>query len=249
MKLKPILKTAGLYFKDHAPEILTGVGISGMITTCVLSVKATPKAMKAIEDKKAETTLDKVKAGYKYYILPGITGTLSTICLICSCTESKRRNAALAAALTLTEDNFIEYKDKVKEMIGDKKEQHVEEAILQDKALEQPVNMDGIIHTGLGNTLCLDSLTGQRFYSDIESIRSAFNDLNDLKSKGRWSEIVLNDYTQALHIEDSAVLGTVLSWGPEDGLLELVKTTTLIGNTPCFVIGHRNPPRYHKDYA
>ena len=36
----------------HSPEILTGVGIAGMITTTVLAVKATPKALRLIDDKK-----------------------------------------------------------------------------------------------------------------------------------------------------------------------------------------------------
>ena len=35
----------------HAPEILIGFGIAGMLTTTVLAVKATPKALKNIEEK------------------------------------------------------------------------------------------------------------------------------------------------------------------------------------------------------
>ena len=38
----------------RSPEILTGIGIAGMITTTVLAVKATPKAIRLIEDKKME---------------------------------------------------------------------------------------------------------------------------------------------------------------------------------------------------
>ena len=38
----------------HSPEILTGIGIAGMITTTVLAVKATPKALKLIEDAEDE---------------------------------------------------------------------------------------------------------------------------------------------------------------------------------------------------
>ena len=36
----------------HSPEILTGIGITGMITTTVLAVKATPKALELIEESK-----------------------------------------------------------------------------------------------------------------------------------------------------------------------------------------------------
>ena len=34
----------------HSPEILTGLGIAGMITTTVLSVKATPKALQIMAE-------------------------------------------------------------------------------------------------------------------------------------------------------------------------------------------------------
>lgn len=35
-----LLKTS---IKKHSPEILTGIGIAGMITTTVMAVRATPK--------------------------------------------------------------------------------------------------------------------------------------------------------------------------------------------------------------
>lgn len=36
----------------HSPEILTGIGIAGMVSTTVLAVKATPKALLLIENEK-----------------------------------------------------------------------------------------------------------------------------------------------------------------------------------------------------
>ena len=36
----------------YSPQILTGIGIAGMFTTVVLAVKATPKALKLIEEEK-----------------------------------------------------------------------------------------------------------------------------------------------------------------------------------------------------
>ena len=40
------------FAKKRSPEILTGIGIAGMITTTVLAVKATPKAIQLIEEEK-----------------------------------------------------------------------------------------------------------------------------------------------------------------------------------------------------
>ena len=43
----------------HSPEILTGIGIAGMVTTTVMAVRATPKALRLIDNaelKKANET-------------------------------------------------------------------------------------------------------------------------------------------------------------------------------------------------
>ena len=47
-------KMATRMIKKRSPEILTGFGIAGMITTTVLAVKATPKALKLIEEAEKE---------------------------------------------------------------------------------------------------------------------------------------------------------------------------------------------------
>ena len=43
--LASIAKSVRTAMKKHSPEILTGIGIAGMITTTVMAVKATPKAL------------------------------------------------------------------------------------------------------------------------------------------------------------------------------------------------------------
>ena len=57
----------------HSPEILTGIGIAGMIATTVLAVKATPKALEYIDTATYEkeeplTPVETVKACWKCYI-------------------------------------------------------------------------------------------------------------------------------------------------------------------------------------
>ena len=62
------------FLGKHSPEILTGLGIAGMLTTTILAVKATPKALKLIENKKKElntdelTALQTIKATWKPYM-------------------------------------------------------------------------------------------------------------------------------------------------------------------------------------
>ena len=44
-KLENGIKAVRGFFVKNAPQILTGIGISGMIGSTVLAVKATPKAL------------------------------------------------------------------------------------------------------------------------------------------------------------------------------------------------------------
>ena len=60
--------------KRHAPAILTTSAISLFLASTILAVKATPKAMEAIEEKKNEdghvnlTALQVVQVTWRYYV-------------------------------------------------------------------------------------------------------------------------------------------------------------------------------------
>ena len=79
IKFKPLIKTIRSGLAKHSPAILTALGITGMIGTTVLAVKATPKALDLIENKKEELDKDELtkaiqdlKAENKQYIVAGI---------------------------------------------------------------------------------------------------------------------------------------------------------------------------------
>ncbi len=48
--LKSLQKT----MRKHSPAILTGIGIAGMVATTVMAVRATPKALRMVDDKEIE---------------------------------------------------------------------------------------------------------------------------------------------------------------------------------------------------
>ena len=168
----------------HSPEILTGVGIAGMVTTTILAVKATPKALILINEKKEEKNVDKldildtVKATWTCYIPSVITGGLSVICIIGANSVNLRRNAALAAAYSLSESTLKDYQEKVIEAVGDKKEKTIRESAAKEKLNRNPLGNSEVIMTGTGETLCYDVVSGRYFKSDIEKIRRVENELN-----------------------------------------------------------------------
>ena len=53
-----IVKSVRTAMKRHSPEILTGIGIAGMITTTVMAVRATPKALILIDEREKAAEFD-----------------------------------------------------------------------------------------------------------------------------------------------------------------------------------------------
>lgn len=102
----------------HSPEILTGIGIAGMVTTTIMAVRATPKAIRLLEDEKHRQKADKlepidvVKVAWKCYIPAAVTGTVSVACLIGASSVNARRNAALTAAYTISESTLRDYQKR-----------------------------------------------------------------------------------------------------------------------------------------
>ena len=234
----------------HSPEILTGIGIAGMITTTVLAVQATPKAIRLIEmeeyDRKEELTIpEKVKVAWKPYIPAAVIGVASTVCLIGSCKVSTRRVAALTTAYKLSETALTEFKDKAVEVVGEKKVKDIKEKIAKDKVEQNPVTKSSVIITDRGNTLCYDAAAGRYFKSDIETIKKAVNEINRQMVYDNY--VSLNEFYDKLGL-DNTELGDELGWNLDHGLVEVDFSSQIADDgTPCIVVSYNVAPRY--DYS
>ena len=62
MKLKAFANALWKGAKQHSPEILVGLGIAGAASSVIFAIKATPKAMILLEDKKQELGVEKLEA-------------------------------------------------------------------------------------------------------------------------------------------------------------------------------------------
>lgn len=258
MKPAEIAKAVKITVKKKSPEILTGIGISGMIAATIMAVKATPKALTLIEEagyKKGSdenpimdmeytplTTLETIKAAWKPYIPAAITGTLSIACLVSANSVNARRNAALATAYTISETALREYKEKVVETIGEKKEKEVRDSIAKDKLDQNPVTKNEIIVTEKGSTLCYDVISGRYFKSDMEKLKRAENELN--RQMLNDGSVSLNDFYYAIGL-DSIRLGDDLGWDTRDSLITLDFSSQLATDgTPCLVLDFSIAPKY-----
>lgn len=242
------IKSTGNFMSKHTPEILTGFGIAGMITTTILAVKATPKALALIEKEKERQWVDElkpidvVKTTWKCYLPSAILGAASVGCLVGSSAVSLKRNAVLATAYKLSETALTEYKDKVVETIGEKKEKLVREAVAEDKVKNTPVKTSEVIVTGKGKTLCLEPTSMRHFESDAETIRRAVNDLNRRMRDEMY--ISLNEFYYELGLEGTD-LGEMMGWNINVAYIDVTFTSALTpDNEPCLAIVYNTRPVY-----
>ena len=244
-----IIKGIKASISRHSPEILTGIGIAGMVTTTILAVKATPKAIKLIEAEKqakhvdALSPVDTVKTVWKCYVPAVMTGVSSIACLIGSNAINAKRNAALTTVYTLSEMARNEYKEKVIETIGEKKERTIKEKVDAERIKKDPVSKKEVIITEKGTTLCYDHVFGRYFKSDIDIINRAMNKINREIVINMYAS--LNDFYAELGLSP-VEMGYDLGWNIDDGTIEIEPSSQLADDgTPCLVIDYSVSPKYN----
>lgn len=250
-KLTHVINSSKQYLSKHSPEILTGIGIAGMITTTVLAVSATPKALNLIDIQKKKlktdelTTLETIQAAWRPYVPAISLGVVSTACLIGASAVNAKRNAALATAYAISERTLVKYKDKVIETLGEKKEKEIRDKIAQDEVNENKPSSSQVIITGKGNSLCMDSINGRYFRSDIDKINKAVNELNRQLTYQNY--VSLNDFYYELNL-NGVKNGSLLGWNLDDGLIKVDFSSCLAEDgEPCLVIDFEKMPKYDYD--
>ena len=262
-KVTQMFSSVKLFMTKHSPEILTGVGIAGMITTTVLAVKATPKAMTLIEEAERKkhvhihgqyhniereplTKLETIKVAWKPYIPAAITGVLSTACLIGASATNYKRNAALATAYQVVSTTLSDYKDQVVETIGEKREKTVREKVAQKQVDRMPESNQPVIITGYGDVWFIDPISNQEFQSDIEKVRKAFNDLNYRMVVGMEEYVSLTDLYNELGAPDlRTAVSDDIGWNlGSDGPVEFsMHACTRKNGQPALMLEYQVAPR------
>lgn len=254
------IKTVKRGFGKRSPEILLGIGIASGITATVLAVKATPKALELLTEKrygkygdtlKEDDSYDDmpelkpvevVKTTWKCYIPAAISGVASIACLLGSHSVNAKRNAALATAYKLSETALNEYREKVVEEIGEDKEKVIRDKVSQKHLDEKPVSKNEVIITGTGKQLCYDGISGRYFESDIQTIRAAVNKINETMVYEMYA--ALNDFYNEIGLSNTD-MGDELGWNLDDGLLEISYGAMVADDgRPCITLDYHIAPRY-----
>ena len=228
---------------------------------------ATPRAMELIEDaKKAKvkrlenarkkapedavidedeelTVVEIIKAGWKPYMPAIMTAAVGIACIVGGTRVNARRNAALSAAYTVVEQTLNDYTAKTKEIVGDKKEKEIRDAIAADEIKKNPYEGCNVVKIPkFGNTLCYDVRANDYFMGDYNMIKKIENDLN----RRLFSEmfISLNDLRDEFGLCHDKELGDDIGWNVDHPIEFTITTMLADNNEPCLVVNYVIAPRY-----
>lgn len=220
------LHQSKLFVKRNGATLLTFAGGVGVIATSVMAVKATPKALKHIEEAKEEkgdelTKLEIVKAAGPSYIPAVVTGAATLACIFGANVLNKRQQASLASAYALLDSSFREYKSKLIELYGEETHKNILESIAIEKAKDTYMYANYI---GSGCDLAVeehssvprlfyDEHSNRYFEATIEQVITAEYHLN--RNYILRGYAYLNELYDFLGLEETDY-GSVLGWAPLD---------------------------------
>lgn len=202
MSLQSLVNNAAKSLKNNSPAVLTGLSVTGVVTTAYLTARAAYKAAQVLEEHEPiEDPKERLKRDFKVtwtlYIPPAVAGSVTIACILGSSKASANRTAAAVTAYSLTEKAFSEYKEKVIEQFNANKEEKIRASIAQDHVsktkmpsemlavtaedkakIEAGLKNNEVVVLGSGRVRCFEDYTGRPFLSDMESLRKAENTIN-----------------------------------------------------------------------
>jgi hypothetical protein len=216
-----------MFFKRNASTILTCLGGVGVIATSVAAVKATPKALRQLDEAekvKGEelTRVEKIKIAGPAYVPSILLGAGTLTCIFGANVMSTRQQAALVSAYTLVDSSFKEYKQKLKELYGEETHNNVVDAIAVEK-IDRDWGVSGSYFgesCDLANeeacgdpVLFYEENSGRYFESTIEQVLNAQYHLN--RNFTLRGYVYLNEYFEFLGLETTDY-GSVMGWAVND---------------------------------
>lgn len=248
MNIQGLAKHVERVAVDNSPAILTAVGVTGTVTTAIFVSKASFKAAEILReddrlnqmtfDSPKERAIEQVKLTWTLYIPAVGVGTATIACIVFANQIGTRRAAAMAAAYSMSEKAFSEYREKIVEKVGATKEQEARDEIAQERVERQPLGSQVIVMNER-EVLCFDQYTGRYFNSDMETLKQAQNKINYRMLRENYAS--LNDFYDCIGLE-WVPTGDDIGWN-SDQMLELSFTTVLSDDQrPCIAIDFHTVP-------
>jgi hypothetical protein len=231
--------------KDNSTTILTAVGVGGTVATAYLTGRATFRAAEIIAQEEGKNPeyrgekLEKVKLVWQGYIPPAAMGIITITSIIAANRISSRKIAALVVASGISDRALNEYKAKIVEKFGERKETTMRDEIAQERVLANPANSREIVMAGVGEVLCFDMLTGRYFQSTVEEIRRAENRVN--YEMIHFMHASLSMFYEEIGLPPTPYTDSV-GWNMNNHMEVKLSTVLSENNRPCIAIDFSKQP-------
>lgn len=246
--MNKVLHHSKLFLQRNSSTILTCVGGAGVIATSVMAVKATPKALRLLEEAKEEkgedlTTIEVVRIAGPPYIPAVLMGVSTLACIFGANALNKRSQASLMSAYAMLDNSYKEYKNKVTDIYGEEADKEVQAGIAKDKYEDAEMK---IVPEG-DEELFYDFYSSRYFTSTKKDVLEAEYSINRKISTQDYA--YLNDFYDALGL-DTIDPGYTLGWSSgsnfdmywQNWVDFEHETVTLDDGLPCTIISIKHLP-------
>ncbi len=247
------MNKAQMFLRRHSSTILTVVGSAGVVTTAVLAVKATPKALELIEEEKNRQNrelfldalsndwemcsqidklkpLEVVKVAWKPYIPAAVTGLSTIACIFGANYLNARKQATLMSAYAVLDSAFKEYREKTKELYSDNL---IDQEIVKSK-FDKSMVLDS------NKELFYDMQSMQYFESTMEEVEQAEDIFNQNFTSS--DSAYLNEFLELLDIP-LVDFGYDIGWCSQAGEMKFIHDKIVLEDgLECTIITMDYPP-------
>lgn len=227
-----------LYLKRSSPTILCCVAAVGVVGTAIASVKATPKAMKLLEEATDEKGEELSKAetiiAVAHLYIPAVAIGVGTIfCIFGANALNKRQQARLMSAYALLSNYHKEYRNKLIELHGKEADIDIRNAMVREQCNYHQIDSD----VPDGKVIFYDEISGEsvvRYEREVIDAEYHFN--RNFIMRGY---AFLNELYEFLGMPPTEYGGTV-GWSLASGIMWVDFEHRLIdndgGGQPCYLI-------------
>lgn len=251
--MNKILRSSQAFLNRNASTILTCIGGVGVVTTSVMAVKATPKALTLLEKAKEEkgeelTKFEVVRTAGPAYIPAVLVGVSTIACIFGANVLNKRKQAAIMSAYALLDSSYKDYRNKVQELYGEDADNRVNEEIAKDKYEEEEIELKDD-----NNQLFYDQFSERYFETTMETVIRAEYEIN--KKISLWGGADLNEFYDMLGIPQ-VDYGNHLGWSA-GGLMEMAwsdwldfdhEKVVMDDGLECYIISMSTEPMFDYEY-
>ena len=168
-----------LYLSRNSSTILTVISALGVVTTVVMAVKATPKAMILLDNAKKEkneelTVIEKVQVAAPVYIPTVIMGAASIACMFGANALNKNKQASLASAYALLDNYHKQYRKTLIDLHGEEIDVEVRNEMARHNCSFHQIGLD----VPDNKVIFYDEISGESFVRYEREVMDAEYHLN-----------------------------------------------------------------------